>query len=220
MPSAPPACACFGPTAGRRPAGGLQGLHQGFPRPPRHPHRRTTATSPRSTGARLHPRAGRAHRGQGRRPGRRQGRDRGHDPRRGRGRGARHARRQRLRRRRRAGGDRGVPRGRGGQLHRHGRRRATCCRWPPARTTSASATGDTGPNTGGMGAYSPAPVVTDEVHDRIMERGHPAHRARHGRRGQPLHRLPLRRPDDRRRRRAQGDRVQLCASATPRPSRS
>ncbi|MBN1240227.1 MAG: phosphoribosylamine--glycine ligase [Gammaproteobacteria bacterium] len=29
--------------------------------------------------------------------------------------------------------------------------------------------GDTGPNTGGMGAYSPAPVVTDEVHRRIME---------------------------------------------------
>ena len=28
--------------------------------------------------------------------------------------------------------------------------------------------GDTGPNTGGMGAYSPAPVVTWEVHDRIM----------------------------------------------------
>ena len=28
--------------------------------------------------------------------------------------------------------------------------------------------GDTGPNTGGMGAYSPAPVVTGEVHDRIM----------------------------------------------------
>ncbi|END61778.1 phosphoribosylamine--glycine ligase [Escherichia coli] len=29
---------------------------------------------------------------------------------------------------------------------------------------------DTGPNTGGMGAYSPAPVVTDEVHQRTMER--------------------------------------------------
>jgi len=29
--------------------------------------------------------------------------------------------------------------------------------------------GDTGPNTGGMGAYSPAPVVTAEVHDRIMK---------------------------------------------------
>ena len=28
--------------------------------------------------------------------------------------------------------------------------------------------GDTGPNTGGMGAYSPAPVVTEAVHDRVM----------------------------------------------------
>ncbi|GEM_PF-7551 len=28
--------------------------------------------------------------------------------------------------------------------------------------------GDTGPNTGGMGAYSPAPVVTAEIHQRIM----------------------------------------------------
>jgi len=27
---------------------------------------------------------------------------------------------------------------------------------------------DTGPNTGGMGAYSPAPVVTAEIHDRVM----------------------------------------------------
>lgn len=29
--------------------------------------------------------------------------------------------------------------------------------------------GDTGPNTGGMGAYSPAPVVTAAVHQRIMQ---------------------------------------------------
>ncbi|CEA01985.1 phosphoribosylamine--glycine ligase [Pseudomonas saudimassiliensis] len=29
--------------------------------------------------------------------------------------------------------------------------------------------GDTGPNTGGMGAYSPAPVVTDAVHQRVMD---------------------------------------------------
>ncbi|HIE0708326.1 TPA: phosphoribosylamine--glycine ligase [Serratia marcescens] len=29
--------------------------------------------------------------------------------------------------------------------------------------------GDTGPNTGGMGAYSPAPVVTDEIHQRAMD---------------------------------------------------
>jgi phosphoribosylamine--glycine ligase len=28
--------------------------------------------------------------------------------------------------------------------------------------------GDTGPNTGGMGAYSPAPVVTAAVHERVM----------------------------------------------------
>jgi phosphoribosylamine--glycine ligase len=29
--------------------------------------------------------------------------------------------------------------------------------------------GDTGPNTGGMGAYSPAPVVSAEIHQRIMD---------------------------------------------------
>lgn len=29
--------------------------------------------------------------------------------------------------------------------------------------------GDKGPNTGGMGAYSPAPVVTDEIHAKVME---------------------------------------------------
>lgn len=29
--------------------------------------------------------------------------------------------------------------------------------------------GDTGPNTGGMGAYTPAPVVTREIHNRIMK---------------------------------------------------
>ena len=30
--------------------------------------------------------------------------------------------------------------------------------------------GDTGKNTGGMGAYSPAPVITPELHDYVMER--------------------------------------------------
>ncbi len=33
----------------------------------------------------------------------------------------------------------------------------------------AAADGDTGPNTGGMGAYSPAPVLTPEIHQRIMD---------------------------------------------------
>ncbi len=51
--------------------------------------------------------------------------------------------------------------------------------WSTASTSLPMATsrdhkrvgnGDTGPNTGGMGAYSPAPVVTDEVHQRTMER--------------------------------------------------
>ncbi|MBI5462822.1 MAG: phosphoribosylamine--glycine ligase [Gammaproteobacteria bacterium] len=32
----------------------------------------------------------------------------------------------------------------------------------------AAGDGDTGPNTGGMGAYSPAPVVTAEIHERAM----------------------------------------------------
>jgi phosphoribosylamine--glycine ligase len=32
----------------------------------------------------------------------------------------------------------------------------------------AAGDGDTGPNTGGMGAYSPAPVVTPEIHARAM----------------------------------------------------
>ncbi len=30
--------------------------------------------------------------------------------------------------------------------------------------------GDTGPNTGGMGAYSPAPAITDEIADTVMDR--------------------------------------------------
>jgi phosphoribosylamine--glycine ligase len=33
----------------------------------------------------------------------------------------------------------------------------------------AAGDGDTGPNTGGMGAYSPAPVVDDAMHRRVME---------------------------------------------------
>ena len=68
--------------------------------------------------------------------------------------------------------------------------------------------GDTGPNTGGMGAYSPAPVVTPEVHARVMREVVEPDRARHGRRRRAVHRLPLRRADDRRRRRAEGDRIQ------------
>ena len=38
---------------------------------------------------------------------------------------------------------------------------------------------DEGPNTGGMGAYSPAPFVTPAMHDAVMARDHPADRRGH-----------------------------------------
>jgi phosphoribosylamine--glycine ligase len=38
----------------------------------------------------------------------------------------------------------------------------------PAQDHKRVADGDRGPNTGGMGAYAPAPVVTPAVHDRVM----------------------------------------------------
>ena len=55
---------------------------------------------------------------------------------------------------------RGIPRRRGSELHRDGRWHATSCRSQPRRITSDCSTATHGPNTGGMGAYSPAPVVT------------------------------------------------------------
>ncbi len=38
----------------------------------------------------------------------------------------------------------------------------------PAQDHKRVRDGDRGPNTGGMGAYAPAPVVTPEVHERVM----------------------------------------------------
>ncbi|MFX7400834.1 phosphoribosylamine--glycine ligase, partial [Acinetobacter baumannii] len=37
-----------------------------------------------------------------------------------------------------------------------------------AQDHKAVGDGDTGPNTGGMGAYSPAPVLTPDLQDRVM----------------------------------------------------
>ena len=42
--------------------------------------------------------------------------------------------------------------------------------FPSSQDHKAIFEGDKGPNTGGMGAYAPAPVVTPELHDRIMNR--------------------------------------------------
>ncbi|BDA43270.1 Phosphoribosylamine-glycine ligase [Coccomyxa sp. Obi] len=45
----------------------------------------------------------------------------------------------------------------------------TCVALASAQDHKAVGEGDTGPNTGGMGAYSPAPVVTPSVESQVME---------------------------------------------------
>lgn len=44
----------------------------------------------------------------------------------------------------------------------------TCIPLAGAQDHKAVGEGDTGPNTGGMGSYSPAPVLTQELQDRVM----------------------------------------------------
>jgi phosphoribosylamine-glycine ligase len=79
--------------------------------------------------------------------------------------------------------------------------------------------GDEGPNTGGMGAYSPAPVVTAEVHARAMrEVIMPTIRGME-KDGIHLHRIFVRWPDDRLHMAASRPWNSIAAWATPKPNR-
>ena len=78
--------------------------------------------------------------------------------------------------------------------------------------------GDTGPNTGGMGAYSPAPVVTPEVHARVMREVVNPDRAGHDQGRHPVHRLPVCGTDDRCGRHAEGDRIQRAFRRSGNPA--
>jgi phosphoribosylamine--glycine ligase len=114
------------------------------------------------------------------------------------GRHRRHVRR-RLRRRRRRGGDRGI--------HGPARRRAffvlcdgeTVLPIGTAQDHKRVGEGDTGPNTGGMGAYSPAPVLTTGGRQGAG-RDRPPDRGRDGAARHALYRGALCRADDRGRR--------------------
>ena len=67
--------------------------------------------------------------------------------------------------------------------------------------------GDRGPNTGGMGAYSPAPVMTAAIEARVMARDRQAGARRNEGARRALQGHALRRPDDRPRR-SEAHRVQ------------
>jgi phosphoribosylamine--glycine ligase len=75
--------------------------------------------------------------------------------------------------------------------------------------------GDEGPNTGGMGAYSPAPVVTPDVHARAMREIILPTIKGMEKDGIAVHRLPVRRPDDRQSRASRRRWNSTAAWATP-----
>ena len=156
-------------------------------------------------------------RDQGGRPRRGQGRD--HRRRRGRGApgAARAARRAQVRHH--AGRGRGAPRGRGAVAARAVRRRRPRCRSPRPRTTSGSSTGTEGPNTGGMGSYSPVPAVDDGARAGDLRLGAPAGARRTRAPRDPVPGNAVRGADDDRRR-DRGCSSSTCASATPRRRRS
>ena len=130
---------------GRRSDRGQQGLRQGRDDGRRGAHRRRPGVLDARRRGRRAGRVRAAVRGQGRRPGLRQGR-RGH---------RRPRSRPDPRRTLQAGGDRGVPgRTRGQPVRDH--RRITVLPLQPAQDFKRVRDHDEGPNTGGMGAYTPA----------------------------------------------------------------
>ena len=80
---------------------------------------------------------------------------------------------------------------------------------PGAQDHKRLGEGDTGPNTGGMGAYCPVSVATPALLDRVRRDVFAADPRRADAPRLPLPRRAVRRPDDRRRRHAVGPRVQL-----------
>ena len=192
----------------------LEGLHQGSVPRVRHSDRRLWPLHGCGERQGLSRRAEAADRRQGRRARGRQGRHHRDDARRGRGgrstpalpapsarRAARSSSRSSSRARRRASSPSSTA--------------STRCALATAQDHKRVGDGDTGPNTGGMGAYSPAPVMTRDDDRAHHARDHRADGRRHGRARHAVQGRAVRRPDDHRRR-AEAHRVQRRASAIPR----
>ena len=172
------------PDAGRGAARELEGLRQGVHAAPRHSDRALRDVHRRRGGARVRRRSA-ARRSSIKADGLAAGK--GVVVAMTRGRGARRDRRDARRQRawahaRRARGDRGVPRRRGGELHRHGATARTCCRSPRSRTTSACSDGDAGPEYRRHGRVLAGAGRHARRARARHARDHPARRRRHGRR--------------------------------------